>query len=231
MFSFTDSVIKDILKTAARSTPDAANLHSVVTALTTFGPQTGLDKAHRFVQYGGQLMLESGCFKYDKEIWGPTAAQKRYEGRKDLGNIYPGDGQRFAGRGPIQITGRANYRQFTRWARVLDPKCPDFEAEPHLINTDPWEGLCPIWYWRTRSLNTLADRGDTRAITKKINGGYNHADERLDYVIRLSLVTLGYRAHDVRAFQFDNAAKYKLAVDNVAGPMTRAALHQALVTL
>jgi putative chitinase len=231
MFTFTEAKLKEVLKDAARGKPDASNLHSVVTALVKFGPQTGLDKPHRFVQYGGQLMLESGEFRWDKEIWGPTVAQKGYEGRKGLGNTRPGDGKKFAGRGPIQITGRANYHQFTRWARVLDPKCPDFEANPELVNTDPWEGLGPIWFWRTRSLNTLADQGDTRAITKKINGGYNHADERLAYVIRLSLVTLGYRAHDVRAFQFDNLAKHKLTIDGVAGPATRAAMHKELVAL
>jgi predicted chitinase len=46
-----------------------------------------------------------------REIWGPTAAQKRYEGRVDLGNTQPGDGKRYMGRGYVQITGRANYRK------------------------------------------------------------------------------------------------------------------------
>lgn len=59
---------------------------------------------------------ETGRFNWLKEIWGPTAAQKRYEGRKDLGNTVAGDGKKFMGRGLVHITGRANY---TDWSRRL----------------------------------------------------------------------------------------------------------------
>jgi hypothetical protein len=61
-----------------------------------------------------------------REIWGPTAAQKRYEGRVDLGNTQPGDGKRFMGRGYVQITGRENYRK----ASSLTGR--DLVAEPDL---------------------------------------------------------------------------------------------------
>ncbi|WP_404940665.1 glycoside hydrolase family 19 protein, partial [Pseudomonas lundensis] len=66
----------------------------------------GLKRVAAFI---AQIGHESGQLKYVKEIWGPTAAQARYEGRADLGNTQPGDGSKFRGRGLIQITGRANY--------------------------------------------------------------------------------------------------------------------------
>lgn len=63
----------------------------------------------RIAAFIAQIGHESGQLKYVKEIWGPTAAQAKYEGRKDLGNTVVGDGSKYRGRGLIQITGRANY--------------------------------------------------------------------------------------------------------------------------
>ena len=74
---------------------------------------------------------ESACGKWMKELWGPTAAQRGYEGRQDLGNTQPGDGLRYRGRGYVQITGRRNY---THWARRLGV---DIVAKPDLVATDP----------------------------------------------------------------------------------------------
>jgi hypothetical protein len=69
---------------------------------------------------------ESARFIHMQELWGPTPAQRRYEGRKDLGNVVKGDGKKFLGRGFVQITGRANYKD---WSRRLGV---DLVKEPHL---------------------------------------------------------------------------------------------------
>lgn len=201
------------------------NAQSVSDALEQYGAQFGLDKSHRLAQFLAQLAHESAGFRYDREVWGPTPAQKRYEGRRDIGNTKQGDGKRFAGRGPIQITGRSNYREFTKWAKnTIGSAAPDFEARPEKINTSPWEGLVAIWYWSTRRLNRYADQGDPEMVTRRINGGLNGYRDRLRWLVRFSLVMLGYRRDDVRAFQVDAG----LLSDGVPGPRTRAALHKAL---
>jgi putative chitinase len=221
--------LQDIEKAVGKklTVKQKANAGSVVDALTGYGAAVGLNQPHRLAQYLAQLMHESGTFNYDRELWGPTAAQKRYEGRTDLGNTVKGDGSRYRGRGPIQITGRANYRAFTAWARKLDPKAPNFESDPDAVNTDPWEGLGPIWFWDSHGLNRYADAGDVEMVTRKINGGINGLDDRIHWLVRVSLVMLGYAPDAVAAFQKKAGEK----ADGIAGPRTRAALHKALVAL
>ena len=185
-----------------------------------------LGSARRLAMFCGQVLHESGGLRWDGEIWGPSAAQRGYEGRADLGNTQPGDGFRFRGRGPIQITGRANYRAFTAWCRTnIRPDAPDFEADPEAIRTDPWEGLGPIWYFEAApGLLGYCDAGNIEMATRRINGGLNGYDDRLRLYVRSSLVLLGRDPDDVVGFQ--RAAG--LTPDGIAGPATRAALHSAL---
>ncbi|WP_339109278.1 glycoside hydrolase family 19 protein [Thioclava sp. GXIMD4216] len=180
---------------------------------------------HRLAQFVAQIAHESARFRYAAEAWGPTRAQRRYEGRRDLGNLQAGDGYRFRGRGPIQITGRANYARFTAWAEG-----PDFEAVPDAVMGDPWLGLSAVWFWQAgagRSLNAYADKGDIEMITRRINGGLNGYADRLALYTRAGLVLLGQGPNDVRAFQ----RLAGLTVDGLAGPATRGALHSHLLKL
>ena len=88
-------------------------------------------------------------------------------GRKNLGNTQPGDGWRFRGRGLKQLTGRDNYRRFSRaWLgdeSLLDN--PDRVAQPDGAVASA------IWFWRANGLNEIADRGSVDAVTKVVNGG------------------------------------------------------------
>jgi predicted chitinase len=136
----------------------------------------GIDTPLRMAAFLAQLAHESGELQFMEEIWGPTAAQKRYEPPGDLarrlGNTQPGDGRRFKGRGPIQITGRANYKTFGDLMGLDLVGNPDQAATPEVGFAIA--GL----FWERKGLNALADAGDFTEITRRINGGQNGAADR-----------------------------------------------------
>lgn len=216
-----------ILTQTCRGKPNVANLQSVVLGLRDFGEKVFLDQPHRFAQYVAQIAHESGEFRYDREIWDGKGAQARYDSRTDLGNTaaIDGDGFKYRGRTGIQVTGKRNYALLTSWVRAINPAAPDFVSDPDLLNTDPWEGMAPIWFWTTNKLNKYADQGNVEMVTRTINGGLNGFDDRLDLLVRVSLILLGYAPAEVRRFQVITG----LAADGIAGPATRAKLHEQLV--
>jgi putative chitinase len=129
----------------------------------------------RLAHFLSQLIHESGSFRYMEEI----ASGKAYDGRTDLGNTQPGDGVRYKGRGPIQITGRANYRRYGRKIGI------DLESNP-TIAAVPSIGLhLALEYWKTTGLNTFADADNVLAITKAINGGTNGIDDRKAHLAKV----------------------------------------------
>lgn len=141
----------------------------------------GIDTPARRAAFLAQIGHESGRLRYVRELWGkqPTPAQARYEGRADLGNVQPGDGFRYRGRGLIQTTGRANYAATRDGLRKVAPGAPDFEAEPEALELPRWAAMSAAWFWHSRGLNALADVGDFERITRRINGGTNGLDDRL----------------------------------------------------
>ena len=131
-----------------------------------------LDSGLRLAHFIAQTGHESMGFGRFTEIWGPTPAQTRYEGRADLGNVNPGDGYRYRGRGPIQITGRSNYRRYGQMIGV------DLEGNPDLA-ASPAVGIqIACAYWLASRLNAAADRDDIEAVTRLINGGLNGIADR-----------------------------------------------------
>ena len=128
-----------------------------------------------------QIAHESGSLKYVKEL----ASGGAYEGRTDLGNTEPGDGVFFKGRGLIQITGRSNYRDCGEALFLQLLEQPELLEQP--VNACRSAG----WFWKSRGLNDLADAGDFRQITRKINGGYNGYADRLAFYQRAQQVLGG----------------------------------------
>ena len=138
----------------------AANIH-----FRTYGI---LENSLRFIHFLAQLAHESGNFRYMEEI----ASGAAYEGRKDLGNVNKGDGVRFKGRGPIQLTGRANYRRYGQQLGI------DFENNPEIVALPSVGLLVACKFWSDNGLNELADQDDVTTITRRINGGLNGFEDR-----------------------------------------------------
>jgi len=206
------------------------NMRSVISGLIV--DHSCLQNPWEFVPFAGQTCLESMGWTYDREIWGNTPAQIRYDTRTDLGNTaaVDGDGYLYRGRTGIQITGKANTTYFRDWCKSRFSDVPDFVTEPDKMNTDPWEGLGPIWYWETHkylgySLSWWASKGDNEAITKAINGGLNGYKERISFTLKTALLVLG--SPSVSAFQIKAGL---IPVDGIAGPSTWRAIYATLKT-
>jgi len=142
--------------------------------------EAGINTPRRQAAFLAQLAHESGEFRHMEEI----ASGADYEGRLDLGNTQPGDGVRFKGRGPIQLTGRSNYRAAGQALGI------DLENNPRRAADSDVGFRTAAWYWNNRNLNSYADAGNFDAITYRVNGGYNGKAERDMYYAR-ALQVLG----------------------------------------
>lgn len=155
--------------------PNASQRAGVfVPALNRAMQRYKIDSPVRQAAFLAQIGHESGQLKWVREIWGPTPAQQKYEGRKALGNTEPGDGRRFLGRGLLQVTGRENYR---KTGAALGIPLLD---KPELLELPEWAAASAAWWWANHGLNELADVGEFEQITRVINGGLNGQRERLE---------------------------------------------------
>ena len=127
-----------------------------------------IDSRLRIAHFLGQTCHESAGFRTTEEF----ASGARYEGRADLGNNQPGDGPRYKGRGLLQLTGRANYRDLGKVLGLPLEQDPELAAEPVLSLTIACE------YWKKRKINAVCDRDDVVAVTKLVNGGSNGLEDR-----------------------------------------------------
>ncbi|MDN7139414.1 glycoside hydrolase family 19 protein [Pseudomonas sp. JQ170] len=138
-----------------------------------------INTPRRVAAFLAQVGHESGQLRYVKEL-----GSERYLSRYDTGSLAlrlgntteaDGDGQLYCGRGLIQITGRNNYRACSV-ALFGDDRLLD---QPQLLEQPQWASESAAWFWHSRGLNQLADRGEFNRITRHINGGLNGLEERL----------------------------------------------------
>src|SRR5205085_2422482 len=117
----------------------------------------------RIAHFLGQTCQESAGYRTTEEFADGTAM----EGRRNLGNTQPGDGPRFKGRGLIQLTGRANYREFGpkveerfnafRAGRGLDRVNIDLEDNPQQAAQPQLSLFVACAFWTERRINRAAD--------------------------------------------------------------------------
>ncbi len=151
--------------------------------LTTALPQYEINTPLRAAHFLAQVGHESMSFVYTQEL----ATGAAYEGRKDLGNTQKGDGIRFKGRGLIQLTGRNNYASYGQYIKIDLLK----SGNEQIIATTPRYALeVSLWFWNSRNLNKYADTDNLRAITRRVNGGYNGLVDRNLYLNRAKFFLL-----------------------------------------
>ena len=132
-------------------------------------------------QFMAQMRHESADFSSLKELGGKHYFAKHYDPRfaphkaKVLGNIHPGDGERYHGRGFVQITGRSNYRMAGEYLGIDLEKHPEQAAKPDIA------AKIAVWYWKTRVKPNINNFNDTAAVTKYINPALRGLHARAQY--------------------------------------------------
>jgi putative chitinase len=154
--------------------------------LLTHAPAYGINTPRRLAAFLGQVMHESAEFRHVRELGGDKYLAKYDTGKlaKRLGNTpaADGDGQRFRGRGLIQITGATNYRACGEALGI------DLLSHPELLEEPEYAVQSACWYWWDKGLSLWADINDFRTITRKINGGDNGHADRVAYWERATRV-------------------------------------------
>jgi putative chitinase len=157
----------------------AQNIEAYLKPLNDTCELFGVNTPKRIAAFLAQLAHESGSLRYSTEL----ASGEAYDVGKlavALGNTPEddGDGEKYKGRGLIQITGKTNYTAVGKALGV------DLLTYPALLCRPDLAAKSAGWYWDSRGLNKHADVEDFKTITKKINGGYNGYIDRIKHWLR-----------------------------------------------
>jgi predicted chitinase len=136
--------------------------------------EAGITTPRRQAMFLAQVGHESGGLKWMEEL----SSGRQYQGRRDLGNVHPGDGVRFKGRGPIQLTGRANYASAGRALGL------DLVNNPRQVATPEVGFRTAAWFWKEKGINAAADRMDLKGATRPINPGLRNLADRAAFYAR-----------------------------------------------
>lgn len=147
--------------------------------LNEYCEKYGINTARRVRYFLAQIAHESMELRSPVEL----ASGKAYDtGRKaiSLGNTpqADGDGQKYKGRGLIQLTGTDNYKAASKALGY------DFIKDPKALQQPKWATMSACWFWQSHGLNELADKDEFTKVTRIINGGENGMKERREYLRR-----------------------------------------------
>jgi hypothetical protein len=133
----------------------------------------------------------ANTFKPIHEYGSDALHEKEYGGRHDLGNVHPGDGAKFAGRGFIQITGELNYAEYGKRLGIDMVANPDWALDPNA------SAAIFAAFWHDRKCNVYADSGQWETVRKRVNGGINGLPIFMRYIANLHDMILNYPVADV----------------------------------
>lgn len=164
-------------------------LDEFVASFNMYAVHFGINSPLRIAMYLAQVFHESANLRYVEELasgaaydTGHLAAQLGNTPEKD------GDGQKYKGRGYLQLTGLNNYKAFKKseWCTV------DVVADPKKVADYPLNQVSAMWFWETHNLNKWADEGNVEKVTKIINGGQNGLANR-KYLYRMFCKEFGIK--------------------------------------
>lgn len=150
-------------------------LEEFVDSFNKYSDMFGINTPLRVVHFLAQVFHESANLKYREELASGAAYDTGALAIK-LGNTpqKDGDGQKYKGRGYIQLTGKANYEAYTKSGFCKG----DVVKNPELLAQSPGDLKSAMWFWYSKKLNIWADKDDIEAVTKRVNGGYNGLSNR-----------------------------------------------------
>lgn len=163
---------------ATQATQNPLNLPEPALILTKVAQSSGI-VGTELAQLLAQVSHETMNFQYLKEL-GKSSYFRKYDIKhnprlaKILGNVNPGDGEKFKGRGFLQITGRANYKKLGEIMNL------PLEENPELLEDPKIAAKASIVYWQKRVQPHVSDFTDTRSVTRKINSGLKGLQDRIN---------------------------------------------------